>query len=70
MRQCHHVGKCMNILIYKWDIFPYNDIINELKKQGHSMDVLAFPVKNHIQDSAFEKKLAEYLENGSYNAVF
>ena len=34
------------------------------------MDVLAFPVKNHIQDSAFEKKLAEYLENGSYNAVF
>ena len=70
MCQCHHVGKCMNILVYKWDIFPYNDIIDELKKQGHSMDVLAFPVKNHIQDSAFEKKLAEYLETGSYNAVF
>lgn len=70
MCQCYHVGKCMKILVYKWDIFPYNDIINELKKQGHSMDVLAFPVKNHIQDSAFEKKLAEYLENGSYNAVF
>lgn len=60
----------MKILVYKWDIFPYNDIIDELKKQGHSTDVLAFPVKNHIKDSAFEKKLAEYLETGSYNAVF
>lgn len=60
----------MKILVYKWDIFPYNDIIDELKKQGHSADVLAFPVKNHIKDSAFEKKLAEYLETGSYNAVF
>lgn len=60
----------MKILVYKWDIFPYNDIIDELKEQGHSTDVLAFPIKNHIEDSAFEKKLAEYLENGSYNAVF
>ncbi|MCI9079979.1 MAG: glycosyltransferase [Lachnospiraceae bacterium] len=60
----------MNILVYKWDIFPYNDIINELKEQGHSTDVLAFPIKNHIQDTSFEHKLAEYLENGSYNAVF
>lgn len=60
----------MKILVYKWDIFPYNDIIDELKEQGHSTDVLAFPIKNHIKDSAFEKKLAEYLENGSYDAVF
>ncbi len=60
----------MRILVYKWDIFPYNDIINELKEQGHFTDVLAFPVKNHIQDAAFENKLAQYLEKGSYNAVF
>ncbi len=60
----------MRILVYKWDIFPYNDIINELKEHGHFTDVLAFPVKNHIQDAAFENKLAQYLEKGSYNAVF
>lgn len=60
----------MKILVYKWDIFPYNDIIDELKKQGHSTDVLAFPVKNHLNDTAFEEKLSNCLENGGYNAVF
>ena len=35
----------MKVLVYRWDIFPYDDIINELKEQGHIVDVLAFPVK-------------------------
>lgn len=60
----------MKVLVYRWDIFPYDDIINELKKQGHIVDVLAFPVKSHIKDEAFEEKLAGYLEHGGYNAVF
>lgn len=60
----------MKVLVYKWDIFPYNDIINELKEQGHSVDVLAFPITNHIKDIVFEAELAKYLETGSYNAVF
>lgn len=64
------MGIIMKILIYKWDIFLYNDIIDELKEQGHFTDVLAFPVKNHIKDTAFEEKLSGCLENGSYNAVF
>lgn len=60
----------MKVLVYRWDIFPYDDIINELKEQGHIVDVLAFPVKSHIKDEAFEEKLAGYLEHGGYNAVF
>lgn len=60
----------MKILVYKWDIFLYNDIIDELKEQGHFTDVLAFPVKNHLSDTAFEEKLSDCLETGSYNAVF
>jgi len=60
----------MKVLVYRWDIFPYDDIIDELKEQGHAVDVLAFPVKSHIKDEAFEEKLAGYLEQGRYNAVF
>ncbi len=60
----------MNILIYKWDIFPYNDIINELKEQGHLIDVLAFEVASHIKDVLFEEKLAEYIKTGKYDIVF
>ena len=53
MRQCHHVGKCMNILIYKWDIFPYNDIINELKEiplKKLDIDLQAYPVTDEIRN--------------------
>lgn len=60
----------MNILVYKWDIFPYYDIINELKKQGHLVDVLDFPIKSHIKDEVFEKELAKYIKSGRYNIVF
>ncbi|MCX4326136.1 MAG: DUF3880 domain-containing protein [Lachnospiraceae bacterium] len=60
----------MKVLVYKWDIFPYNDIIDGLKEQGHYIDVLAFPITNHIKDPVFERELAKYLENGSYDAVF
>lgn len=60
----------MNILVYRWDIFPYDDIINELKEQGHLVDVLAFPVVSHIKDALFEEKLAEYIKTGKYDVVF
>ena len=60
----------MKVLVYKWDIFPYNDIIDGLKEQGHYIDVLAFPITNHIKDPVFERELAKYLENGSYDDVY
>ncbi len=60
----------VNLLIYKWDIFPYDDIIHTLKKQGHSINVLAFPIINHISDKAFEEKLEEELTCTAYDAVF
>ncbi len=60
----------MNILVYKWDIFTYEDIINELKKQGHLVDVLAFPVSSHIKDEVFEEKLTKYIKTDRYDIVF
>lgn len=60
----------MNILVYKWDIFPYQDIINTFKKQGHSVDVLAFPIYNHLSDPDFEKALLHQLQQTSYDLVF
>lgn len=60
----------MKILVYRWDIFPYDDIINELKAQGHIADIFDFQMKSHIKDEAFEEKLSYYLKEGNYNAVF
>ena len=60
----------MKILVYKWDIFPYDDIIDTMNKQGHDTDVLAFEIKNHIKDDDFNAVLSKYLENNSYDLVF
>lgn len=60
----------MNILVYRWDIFPYSDIINELKEQGHIVDVLAFKLSSHIKDEIFEEKLAQCIKTGRYDVVF
>lgn len=60
----------MKILIYRWDIYPYEDIITTLKKQGHSVDVPVFGEINHLRDDGFEKKLANYLSIGKYDVVF
>ena len=59
----------MKILVYRWDIYPYDDIIQTLKEQGHLVDVLAFPISNHIKDRAFEKALRKKL-NTHYDLVF
>ena len=32
----------MNILVCRWDIFVYPDILDTLKNQGHLFDVLDF----------------------------
>lgn len=52
----------MNILVYRWDIFPYSDIINELKEQGHIVDVLAFKLSSHIKDEILKKNLPSVLK--------
>lgn len=59
----------MKILVYRWDIYPYDDIIQTLTKQGHLVDVLAFPISNHISDAPFEAALRQKLQNG-YDLVF
>lgn len=59
----------MKILVYRWDIYPYDDIIQTLIKQGHLVDVLAFPISNHINDAPFETALCQKLQNG-YDLVF
>ncbi len=60
----------MKILVYKWDIFPYDDIIDAMNKQGHDTDVLAFEIKNHVKDDDFNMILSKYLEDGNYDLVF
>ena len=60
----------MKILVYQWDIYPYDDIIQTLKKQGHQTDVLAFPISNHITDAAFETIFCQKIEKTAYDLVF
>lgn len=60
----------MKILVYRWDIYPYDNIINTLKKQGHLVDVLAFPISNHISDKDFTPVLEEKLHENAYDLVF
>lgn len=60
----------MKILVYRWDIYPYENIIDTLKKQGHLVDVLAFPISNHISDEAFSPVLKEKLADDDYDMVF
>lgn len=59
----------MKILVYRWDIYPYKDIIQTLTEQGHLVDVLAFPIANHIKDRDFEQVFQKKLEAG-YDFVF
>jgi len=60
----------MKILVYRWDIYPYENIISTLKKQGHLVDVLAFPISNHISDRNFTSILEEKLRENTYGLVF
>ena len=59
----------MNILVYRWDIYPYDDIIQTLTEQGHFVDVLAFPISSRLEDSTFETVLTKKL-NAGYDMVF
>ena len=60
----------MNILIYRWDIFPYNDIIETLQNQGHHFDVLDFVLDNNSHNKAFEQIFSQKVLSCHYDAVF
>ncbi len=60
----------MKILIHRWDIYPYEDIIRTFKEQGHSIDVPALSAKNHLEDREFELALAAELKKKNYDFVF
>lgn len=60
----------MKILVYRWDIYPYENIIDTLRKQGHQVDVLAFPISNHISDEHFAPLLEGRLAENPYDLVF
>ncbi len=60
----------MDILVYHWDIYPYQNIIETFQKEGHHTDVLSFPIKNHINDKDFTPILRERLSNTKYDFVF
>ena len=63
-------GEDMNILVYHWDIYPYQDIIETFQKEGHLTDVLSFPIQNHIDDKDFSPVLREKLSKTQYDLVF
>ncbi len=60
----------MNILIYKYDIFPYRAIINAFLKFGHTVDCFEEEMKNYTCDGLFEEKLCNKIKNGKYDFVF
>lgn len=60
----------MNILVYKWDIYQYNDIIQAFTKQGHHTDVLAFPISSHIKDDKFDAAFRQKLNSTVFDLVF
>ncbi len=60
----------MRILIYPWDIYPYEDIIGTFKEQGHSVDAPALSAKNHLEDREFELALTMELKKKDYDFVF
>lgn len=60
----------MRILVYRWDIYPYEDIIETFRKQGHFVDVPAFSEINHLRDEEFENRLSDHLRKESYDFVF
>ena len=60
----------MNILIYHWDIYPYDNIIKTFQKEGHLTDVLSFPILNHIDDKSFTPILQAKLSKTRYDMVF
>lgn len=61
----------MNILVCRWDIFVYPDILDTLKNQGHLFDVLDFSAIKMSDDEikTFSKQL-ECKITSKYDAVF
>ncbi len=61
----------MNILVCRWDIFVYPDILDTLKNQGHLFDVLDFSAIKMSDDEikTFTKQL-ECKITSKYDAVF
>ena len=50
----------MNILICRWDIFVYPDILDTMKNEGHLCDVLDFSaIKMSDEDIASFSKVLE-----------
>lgn len=60
----------MKILVYRWDIYPYDNIIDTLTRQGHQTDVLAFSVKSHIEDEDFSRVLEDKIKESGCELVF
>ena len=60
----------MNILVCRWDIFVYPDILDTLKNQGHLFDVLDFSAIKMSDDEIkiFSKQL-ECKITSKYDAV-
>lgn len=59
----------MHFLIYKYNALTQEDLINNLKNIGHSVDCILYNFHDYMQDTLFEKKFRKYMAGKTYNAV-
>lgn len=60
----------MKILFYNFGAFTYPDTIEYLKKKGHTVDTLFYPVKDRISDPTFSELLESRIHENGYDILF
>lgn len=63
-------GENMRILLYKWKVYTQYDIVIELKKMGHEVDLFERKLRNHNEDAQFSQELSELVIDKKYDLVF
>ncbi len=56
--------------MYKWDIFPYDDVKSEFERLGCDVEAFDFTLSSHVKDDKFEAALFKRLASRKFDAVF
>ena len=59
----------MHFLMYKHNALTQEDLINNLKNMGHSVDCIIYNFHDFMQDNFFANKFRKYIAGKSYDAV-
>lgn len=60
----------MNVLIYRWKAYNYIDVIETLKRLGHTVEELEYHLDSYDEDAVFFELLRGRLLSGNYDFVF